>query len=34
MARRSTKLLRFENTLYRYKRDDQTWTIDSINDNI
>tara|TARA_B110001450_G_scaffold255466_1_gene283082 strand:- start:958 stop:1887 length:930 start_codon:yes stop_codon:yes gene_type:complete len=34
MARRSTKLLRFENTLYRYKRDDQTWTIDSVNDNI
>jgi len=33
MARRSTKLLRFENTLYRYKRDDQTWSIDSVNEN-
>ena len=33
MARRSTKLLRFENTLYHYKRDDQTWTIDSVNDS-
>lgn len=33
MARRSTKLLRFENTLYRYKREDQTWNIDSVNDN-
>lgn len=34
MARRSTKLLRFENTLYRYRREDQNWSIDSVNENI
>ena len=34
MARRSTKLLRSENTLYRYRREDQIWSIDSVNENL
>jgi ribosomal protein S3 len=33
MARRSAKLLRFENTLYKYNTESQAWTIDSINLN-
>jgi hypothetical protein len=33
MARRSAKLLRFENTLYKYNTEAQTWSIDTINLN-
>jgi len=33
MARRSAKLLRFENTLYKYNTESQVWNIDSINLN-
>ena len=31
MARRSTKLLRFENSLYNYDQKNHTWTVQSIN---
>ena len=31
MARRSTKLLRFENSLYNYDQKDHTWAIQPIN---
>ena len=31
MARRSTKLLRFENSLYRYDKEKQNWSIEFIN---
>lgn len=31
MGRRSTKLLRFENSLHRYNKDNQNWSIDSVN---
>jgi hypothetical protein len=33
MARRSAKLLRFENTLYKYNTESQAWAIDAINLN-
>jgi len=33
MARRSAKLLRFENTLYKYNTESQAWTIDTIDLN-
>ena len=33
MARRSAKLLRFENTLYKYNNDSQEWVIDAIDLN-
>jgi len=33
MARRSAKLLRFENTLYKYNTDSQEWVIDAIDLN-
>ena len=32
MARRSTKLLRFENSIYRYDKDRHTWSAGSVND--
>ena len=31
MGRRSTKLLRFENSLHRYNKDNQNWSVDSVN---
>lgn len=33
MARRSTKLLRFENTLYKYDNKTQLWIIDNVKTN-
>ena len=33
MARRSAKLLRFENTLYKYNTDSKEWIIDAIDLN-
>jgi len=31
MARRSTKLLRFENSIYRYDKTESSWSVDSVN---
>ena len=31
MARRSTKLLRFENSIYRYDKMENSWSVDSVN---
>jgi len=31
MARRSTKLLRFENSLYKYDKEKQNWAVEFIN---
>lgn len=31
MARRSTKLLRFENSIYRYDKKENSWSVDSVN---
>ena len=33
MARRSSKLLRFENSLYKYNSESQTWTIENVDLN-
>jgi len=33
MARRSAKLLRFENSLYKYNSESQTWTIENVDLN-
>ena len=31
MARRSTKLLRFENSIYRYNKEENSWIVNSVN---
>ena len=33
MARRSSKLLRFENSLYKYNSESRTWTIENVDLN-